>query len=278
MLIIFYGGNLDAPVTLFAGNRSSNNWHSLRNRKLKARQGFQFFVWDAEHTFLDVDEDRTGPYAAGQDYAASNPQYIWQQCLDNAEFRQLVADKINSRFFNDGVLTSNSIKKMFHERASQIEKAIICESARWGDVIDFFPGRNVPEKVGPERVFTVRDWKKEIERLVNEYIPLRSEIVRSQLYSHGLWSDIPAPKPNQFGGSIKEDFQLSFDLGFINQNEGTILYTLNGEDPRLVGGEVSPHAKEFSVPSSIDSSSWVLARTLVDGEWSPLTRFHLKMD
>lgn len=273
MLVIFYGGNLDAPVTLFGRNRASNNWHSLRNRNLDARQGFQFFVWDAEHTFLDVNEDRTGPYPAGEEYGSSNPQYIWQQCLDNAEFRQLVADKINERFYNGGVLDSKSVQKRFKERASQIENAIICESARWGDVIDFFPGRNVPERVGPERVFTLRDWKKEIGRLVNEYIPARSEIVVAQLYSHGLWPDIPAPKASQSNNSSKA--QLNFDDQFVKENKGTILYTVNGKDPRLVGGAISPYAQKFSEPVSIENASSILARTLVDGEWSPLTKFQI---
>ena len=33
MLVIFYGGNLDAPITSFGANRSANNWYGIRNRK-----------------------------------------------------------------------------------------------------------------------------------------------------------------------------------------------------------------------------------------------------
>ena len=32
MLVIFYGGNLDAPITAFGANRSANNWYGIRNR------------------------------------------------------------------------------------------------------------------------------------------------------------------------------------------------------------------------------------------------------
>lgn len=278
MLIIFYGGNLDAPVTVFGRNQASNNWHSLRNRKLEARQGFQFFVWDAEHTFLDVEEDRTGPYPAGQDYAHSNPQYIYQQCLDNAEFRQLVADRIHAAFFNGGVLSASAVKKRFMERASQIEKAVICESARWGDVIDSFPGHKRPGEVTPDRIFTQLDWKNEIQRISSEYIPRRSGIVLNQLYSQGLWPDVPAPKPNTQSGKVKKGFKLSFGLPdkALDAN-GKIFYSVDGSDPRSLGGGVSSEATSYSQPVKIKESSVVMARSLVNGEWSPLTRISLKV-
>ena len=49
-MILFYGGNLDAAITWFGGDRWHNNWYGMRHRS--NRQGFQFFIWDAEHTFL----------------------------------------------------------------------------------------------------------------------------------------------------------------------------------------------------------------------------------
>src|SRR5690606_31251113 len=33
MLVIWFGGNLDAPVTRFAGNRAPNNWHAVARRQ-----------------------------------------------------------------------------------------------------------------------------------------------------------------------------------------------------------------------------------------------------
>ena len=71
MLVIFYAGNFDSPVTKFAGNRYPNNWHGMRNRN--GDQGFRYFVWDAEHSLFDIDEDRTGPFPAGEEFETSNP-------------------------------------------------------------------------------------------------------------------------------------------------------------------------------------------------------------
>jgi hypothetical protein len=48
MLVIVYGGNLDAPISNFLGNTRPNNWYGVRNRV--GRDGFRFFVHDAEHT------------------------------------------------------------------------------------------------------------------------------------------------------------------------------------------------------------------------------------
>ena len=76
MLVILYGGNLDSPISKFARNRAGNNWHGMRNRN--GSHGFRFFVWDAEHTLLDLLEDRTGPFPAGEDFERSNPQWLWQ--------------------------------------------------------------------------------------------------------------------------------------------------------------------------------------------------------
>ena len=59
MLVILYGGNLDAPISNFLGNDSPNNWYGFRNRT-GLNGGFRFVSHDAEHTLLNVNEDRTG--------------------------------------------------------------------------------------------------------------------------------------------------------------------------------------------------------------------------
>src|SRR5499426_4115743 len=80
MLVILYGGNLDAPISNFIGNTAPNNWYGSRSRLNTG--GFRFFAHDSEHTILNVNEDRTGPYPAGDPFTdggfpKSNPQHIW---------------------------------------------------------------------------------------------------------------------------------------------------------------------------------------------------------
>src|SRR6185436_14010846 len=118
MLVVLYGGNLDAPISNFLGNDSPNNWYGFRDRTGK-NGGFRFVSHDAEHTLLNVNEDRTGIVdltgSSGQygvinpDWTCGNPltqvggaaeairrstpQYIWFRMIPNAEFRVLVADR-----------------------------------------------------------------------------------------------------------------------------------------------------------------------------------------
>ncbi|MFN0069770.1 MAG: lamin tail domain-containing protein, partial [Limisphaerales bacterium] len=133
MLVILYGGNLDAPISNFLGNTSPNNFFGVRSR-MAGTQGFQFFVHDAEHTLLDVNSDRTGPYPAGDSsITKSNPQWMWQRLLDSPDFRALAGDRVHWHFFNGGALTTARARALYLARRDQIDSAVVAESARWGD-------------------------------------------------------------------------------------------------------------------------------------------------
>ena len=62
MMITFFDGDRDGPVSDFMGNNAPNNWYGIRNRD--GEEGFRFFVHDAEHTLSRGNTDRTGPYPA----------------------------------------------------------------------------------------------------------------------------------------------------------------------------------------------------------------------
>ena len=63
MLVIYYSGNLDAAISNFIGNAKPNNWFGTRDRT-GASGGFKFMLHDSEHTLLDVNADRFGPWPA----------------------------------------------------------------------------------------------------------------------------------------------------------------------------------------------------------------------
>ena len=60
MICIYYGGDLDAPISNFLGNTRANNFYAIYNRDDPT--GFKFFRHDAEHTLDHGMTDRTGPY------------------------------------------------------------------------------------------------------------------------------------------------------------------------------------------------------------------------
>ncbi len=77
-----------------------------------------------------------------------------------------------------------------------------------------------------------------------------------------------APLFSQFGGNYAGGFMLSM----TNPNTGgTILYTLDGSDPRLVGGGQNADAKTYTGPFLLSGNVAVKARYLSPGgEWSAL--------
>ncbi|MEO1994737.1 MAG: CotH kinase family protein, partial [Planctomycetaceae bacterium] len=109
MLVVFYAGNLDTSVSWFGNNRGANNWHGMINRKNS--QGFQFIIWDSEHTLLDLIEDRLGPFPMSQEAERGNPTWLYQRLLESNEFRVLLADHISKHLFRNGVLTPPRLTK-----------------------------------------------------------------------------------------------------------------------------------------------------------------------
>ena len=271
MLIIFYAGNRDSPTGIFSGDQSPNNFYSLRGRG--GDHGFQHIIWDAEHTLLDIFEDRTGPFTAGQDFSTSNPRWLWQQCLDNPEFRLLVADRIRKHFFNGGVLTPEACRERLLKRALELDVAVIAESARWGDTGGGrrWRGRNVESLNGP--LNRNDHWLPEVARVMETYFPERSRIVLDQLWSHGLIPDTAPPALNLEGEPVPRGFELQ-----MSSRVGEIYFSLDGTDPRELGGGVSAAAQKYSAAIPLSRDAWIKARVNFGGEWSALTEARIEVE
>ncbi len=232
MLIIFYGGNIDSPITRFGSENVPNNVYAIYNRANP--DGFRSFIHDAEHTMLVGDlhgygdelyTDRTGPFPAGTNRDYSNPQWLHQQLAVHPEYRMRFADRAHRVFFNDGALTPAASEARLMSRANEIDLAIIAESARWGDTaVD--PGRTKHD-----------DWLPAINDIVDIWIPNRTDIVLGQLESKRWYPEVDAPVfsingANQHGGDVSAGDVLTM----VNPGgSGTIYYTLDGSDPRLPG-------------------------------------------
>jgi Lamin Tail Domain/CotH kinase protein/Chitobiase/beta-hexosaminidase C-terminal domain/PA14 domain len=270
MLVIFFTGNIDAPISAFIGDTNPNNMYGMRNRT-GLYGGFRFFAHDSEHTLLhesslgntdEIHRDRTGPFPAGDptqqgDAAAlarSNPQYLFTRLAANTEFRLRVADHVQRQFFNGGVLTTTGCRARFLTRSNEVYGAIACESARWGDSKRATPlTRNV-------------EWVAEMNRVYGDYFNQRPGIVLGQLRTKGWFPNLAAPSFNQFGGIVSNGFQLT-----LSAPAGAIYYTLDGSDPRLRGGAVSPTALAYTGPITLSRSAHFRARALSGTTWTALT-------
>ncbi len=266
MLIIFFMGDGDAPMSRFLRYRKANNWHSLYHRE--GDQGFQFFCHDGEHT-MDVPTavyDRTGPLTAGpQSQPYSNPEWIHENLVSSAEYRLLFADRIHRHFFNGGALTPETTIERFQRRARQVGPAMIAHSARWGDA----QGR---------RRFTKSDWEAAIDNVVRSFLPTRASIVLNQLKEDQLYPNVIAPSFSPHGGEVRSEATLT-----ISGNQGDqLIYTTDGSDPRLLGGKVNSkgiQSGSHEAALTLDQSVTVQARMRTPrGDWSALVSARFLVD
>jgi hypothetical protein len=214
MIVNIYGGNEDWP---------HRNWYAGRNRL--HGDGFKFFPWDTEAAlglWATINSDRTGvSTAVATAYAAARA---------NPEFRIKFADHVYRHFLNGGIFhvdtnhpawdpahpERNRPAALFVALANQVERAMVAESARWGDQHASNP--------------YTRDehWAKEKTNLLNNYFPRRSAIVLEQLRRAGLYPRTEPPALNQHGGRVP----VGFPLTMTAPPGTTIYYTTNGIDPR----------------------------------------------
>lgn len=255
-LVVAYTGSRDAPISLSGAN--PNNWYGIRRRD--GTMGFRFVVHDFEHSLLDVNDDRIGPYVAGAPGTGgglpkSSPQYIWQQLQQNAAFRLRVANRVHRHFFNGGALTPEVCLARFKERTNQLDRAVVGESVRWGDAD---PNHNI--------AYTRDDyWIPLVNRMLNSYFPQRSGIVLNQLRAKNLYPNVTAPVFNQHGGNVTNGFPLS-----MTAPAGTVYFTRDGSDPRLPGGGVAPAAQAYSGTIALFENATIKARVLSGSTWSAL--------
>lgn len=255
-LIVAYTGSRDAPVG--ASGTNPNNWYGIYRRD--GSMGFRFFVHDFEHSLLNVNENRIGPYIAGTPGTGgglpkSSPQYIWQQLQENAEFRMRVADHVHRHFFNGGVLTVEACLARFKARTNQLHHALVGESARWGDAD---PNHDIAYTRDDE-------WLPLVGRMLSNYFPQRSSIVLNQLKAKNLYPAVVAPSFSQHGGNVTNGFPVS-----MSAPAGTIYFARDGSDPRLPGGGLSSTAQAYTGPVALFENGAVKARVLSGGTWSAL--------
>ena len=277
MLVIFYAGNFDSPVSKFSQNYNPNNFYAIYSRE-KKRKGFIFLAHDAEHSLLT---DPTGPgiglyenrvnigtISNGQMnvtfFGKFHPQWLHFKLSHNKEYRMRFADRVYRHFFNTGVFVPDSCISRFKKTSDQLDLAIIAESARWGD-----------SKSSTAR--TKDDfWIPAVNRVVNDYMPYRSEIVLQQLLAENLYVTLKPPVFKNGGRELTDSkiiISENYSLTMSNPNgTGSIFYTTNGTDPRSVGGGNSTMATNAgnSVNIVVRPGTVIKARVKYADEWSAL--------
>ena len=275
MLLSFYSGNDDWP---------NNNWYASRRRGMES-EGFQFFAWDSEISMDLSDRTHLRENVVRDTNNAGNgaaEPYGYLRRYD--EFQLAFADRVHRHFFNGGLFyvdpedpewdplhpERNVPASRFVEVSNVVSRAIVPESARWGD-----QHRSRPYTRDAE-------WQSELDHMLNVFFPQRSEIVMGQLRSYDLYPDTEAPEfevdgVRQHGGAVAASAQLG--LSNPNGGQGTIWFTTDGSDPRLPGGAVNTtSATRFTGSFQLSKPGTLKARIQNGNEWSALTEAFFAFD
>jgi hypothetical protein len=246
MLLNFYLGNFDW---------ARHNYYAGKDRTTVT--GFRFYPWDSEHVmrFADVNYDNTGKNNEG------SPTEIHTLLKENEEYRMMFADAAYKHLFNDGVLTPENFTRSFLKRKNEIEEAVILESARWGDYREDVSGVTYTKN---------EHWIHEVNRIVKQYIPFRRDIFIEQLRKskNNLFPDFMPPAIED---TLKTVGEREITLIPPNGINGDIYFTLDGTDPRAIGGGIN--GIKYSGTINIASSTRLKARfySVSDNSWSALT-------
>ncbi len=245
MLVNFYAGNTDWP---------DSNAYTL-GAPLHGRP-FRFFCWDSEETLVSASVDRTG---IGD---ANTSAEIYSRLRANAEFRVLLGDRIEKHFRDDGALTSEAADRRWMSLAAVIDRAIVAESARWGDLMR------------PSQPYTREDWLREQQNIRQNYLGAgggssRTSLTLTHLQATGLVPRLRSPVTSIPPGQVPPGTAVEVALRSIFA-PGEVLYTLNGSDPRLPGGAIHPEVLSGTIPFLVEGDLRLLARVYHSPDWSPL--------
>lgn len=249
----------------------------------------RFFVWDQE-IVLDY-HGRAGQRIDPGGNNSAGVGALFQKMRSSPEFRLLFADRFQKHCMNDGALNVANSQNRYLEVANMIDKAIVAESARWGDTrmktpygspIDvpsnpsnwddiFYPAP--PHGPMPNYYFTREDsWLPERDCVINHYIPdihnsANSYALIKLLRSKDLYPALDAPVFNVNGSYKHGGYILASDTLTITDSCGTaaIYYTLDGNDPRVPAGAApldtillvsDGAAKKALVPTGDIGTTW----------------------
>ncbi|MBN1505612.1 MAG: lamin tail domain-containing protein, partial [Sedimentisphaerales bacterium] len=215
---------------------------------------WRFHTWDAEHSL---------EWFNNQNVLGLSVSGIHDKLKNNADYRMHFADIVHRNFFNGGPLTIPFVMDMYRARMAQIDRAIVGESARWGDTRQSTP-------------HTRQDWVTNQNSLLTGFLQPRPAFVLNWLKGAGLYPNVDAPVfylngAYQHGGHVATNAALSMQAG------ATVWYTLDGSDPRVPG--TTPQggsglalipedaAKRVLVPTAAISAAWRTSVDFDDSSW-----------
>ncbi len=223
------------------GFRYSVFLHKDRGGKLKVEP-----VWDWNLSFGNADY-YGGQYTTQWYHAHLRPNEIsWYRRLrQDPEFAQRCVDRWSQLRTNE--FSGERIHRRIDELAQQLQEAQQRNFDRWGIMGDRVHANWYVGRTYKDEVTWMKRWIKDRLTWIDKQFVATPRAVINE----------PASTPNR-------------TLVFQN-TEGTIYYTIDGSDPRQLGGKISPKAKAYAGPVPVASAAKICARALQTDSWSAPT-------
>ncbi len=228
MILHIAGGAEDWP---------NHNWWVARRRG-PLSDGFHFFAWDQEISYDNT--SRTGSVIFPNTFelvnAANCPAILYDRLRLGPKFKQRFRERVHELYYNGGLCTPANSRARWAGLQAQIDKAMVGESARWGDSkqtpafkreTTWLAEMNFMQ--APTTGFWDYMWPVQIQRFRNA----------------GLYPSIDQPTMSRAGGVTAPGSAL-----YLDSPVGTIYYTTDGTDPMGSDGNPSPTAQVFINGSS----------------------------
>ena len=230
----------------------NNNWAAQRERNAAGR--YRMVAWDVEGAF--------GRFGQAVNYNTIDDKLlntstecgdIFKRLYASPEFKLLCADRINKHFFNGGVLDDRGASNHFQQLKDTFKAQI-------QPLLTYIANQTVDENWYNSHVNPTTGRRAYLFSANTGSFPNKS-----------LWPATPPPTFSQFGGNVAAGYQLvitsTAPVGRV------IYYTIDGSDPRLSGGGVSPTALIYNGPVTLNNLVTIRSRIKnnANGEWSAIT-------
>jgi hypothetical protein len=256
VLVHYYTGHADEPLSVSFNWERPNNFRAIRRHGLT--DPFHFFVHDGESSMLAPEWFNNRANAVNltspnrNNFVYSNPEWIHEDLMANAEYRTVFWDEAHRLLFNGGAFTAEKSQPIWDALAAQIDQAVIGESIRWGN--DLVKARQSV-------------WAARIAQVRTNFFPMRTATVITQLRQRNQYPATAAPTFNSYGGIVP----AGFDVYLTNSVPGgTLYYAFGGADPRVRGGGINPAALAYApgTPITINAQTTIKARIRSGTNWS----------
>jgi len=226
--------DIDAAIDHHIINVLSKNADAFRlsTYMYKPRNGKLTFgpIWDFDRAMGSTDgrdEDPTN-WQGGTDFF--NYPW-WGRMFTDPDFFQKWIDRWQE--FREDQLSVKNIHSIIDSMAAELREAQVRDLERWNQ--------------WPRAEFG-GTYQGEVNHL-KDWLATRVGWIDAQFVSQPIFSS--------YGGQITPDFTLMMKI----PSKATVYYTLDGTDPRLPGGEVSPNALSYNGPIALTDTTVVKART-----------------